>query len=117
MSTNSQRTISIAFTGDVVLPNIGATAVNASSPGTEQLISLANGDNTIAIPTTGAQASSLTIIKPPGNTVALKLKGINGDTGILLHKTDPDSISLDPTLTTIVINAASICNGVRLVWA
>lgn len=117
MSTNAQRAISITFTGDVAFAINPTAAVNATSPGTEQLLSLASGDNILTVPTTGARATSLTIIKPAGNTVALKLKGVGGDTGITLHLTDPDSISLDPGQASVILNAAAICNGVRLVWA
>jgi len=117
MSTSAQRVTTVQFTGDVTFPLTPTpTANNPTSPASEILMSLSAGDNVIAIPTTGAPAAAVMILKPSGNNIVLKLKGIAGDTGVLLHKTDYDIISLDPTAVSFIINAASQVNGVRLVW-
>lgn len=115
MSTSAIRQTQITFAGDVTLTNTQA-ANNPTSPASETLVSLANGDNTITVPATGAPATACVIVKPAGNSVAIKLKGIAGDTGILLHKTDHDVISLDPGQASFVLNAAAQINGVRLFW-
>jgi hypothetical protein len=47
--------------------------------------------------------------------VALLLKGVNGDTGVTLHLTDPDSISIGGG--TLVLNAASSLTGLILIWS
>lgn len=55
-------------------------------------------------------------MKPSANATLIKLKGIGGDTAVALHKTDPDTISLDSTQTTFILNAAAQIVGVRLFW-
>ncbi len=116
MSVNSLRTTTITFTGDVAGTQT-EIASNASSPGQIQILTLASGANTITVPTGGSVPTGVTIVKPAGNTVALLLKKVSGDTGISLHPTDPDSLSLDPSVTTFVLTAASTLTGLRLVWS
>jgi len=118
MSSTSNRTINFTFTGDHVASPVIAAAANAASPAAIAApITLASGANTIAIPTGGATPVCVTIVKPAGNTVLVTLKGVTGDTGVPLHKTDPDSISLDSTATTFVLTAASQIIGVTLIWS
>lgn len=69
---------------------------------------LASGDNTIAVP---AGTTAVLIEPPSGNVVALKLKGVGGDTGVLLHKVYPTLLALDPSQTTLIVNAASLTAG------
>lgn len=115
---SSTRTISHTFTGDLTLAPSVSAAINNSSPAAVAApITLAAGDNTIAVPTGGAVPTAVTIVKPAGNTGTIKLKGVGGDTGVKLHLTDPDSISLDPTQATFVLNASAIVTGVVLVWS
>lgn len=113
MSTLSNRQITVSFTGDVTFPLLANAAPNATSPGETQLISLALGANTIAVP---PGSTGLTITKPASNATALTLKGVSGDTGIPLHLTDPDSISLNPGQSSIVLTAAAAVSGIRLTW-
>lgn len=115
MTTNAQRITKVQFAGDVSFP-LSASAVNPSSPASEILMSLVAGDNVIPIPTIGAVATAVMIIKPSSNTALIKLKSVSGDAGIPLNKTDYDIISLDASATQIVLNAASEVDGVRLVW-
>lgn len=118
MSSISNRTINFTFTGDHVASPVIAAAQNAASPAAIAApITLASGNNTITIPTGGTTPVAVTIVKPAGNTVLITLKGVNADTGIPLHKTDPDSISLDSTATTFVLNAAAQVTGVTLIWS
>lgn len=67
---------------------------------------LASGANTILIP---AGTSLICIQPPPGNTIVITLKGVTGDTGIALHKTNPFVISQDPAANaaSFVLTAAS----------
>lgn len=117
MSASSMRKVTISFSGDVVLPSEDFPALsNAASPASVQLVALSSGNNAIPVPTGGSTPTACTIIKPPANTQLITLKGVNGDTGVALHHTDPDSISLDPTCTGFVLNAAGAVN-VRLVWS
>jgi hypothetical protein len=74
---------------------------------------LSSGNNSITVPT---GATALTIAPPSGNTVAITLKGVNGDTGIALHRTHPTSIGIYSTVTAIVLNAGSAVT-VKLIWS
>ncbi len=118
MASTSNRTINLTFTGDHVASPVVAAATNAVSPAAIAApITLAAGDNQIIIPQGGTTPTCVTIVKPPGNTARLALKAVQGDAGFLLHKTDPDSVSIDPSMTDFVINAASQVTGVTLIWS
>lgn len=112
MAISATRNIAIGFSGDASGNELFTAGVNTASPGAMQPVALSSGNNTITPPT---GAAACTITKPAGNTVALTLKGVAGDTGIALHLTDPDSISLAGA-TSFVINAASTVT-VRLTWS
>jgi hypothetical protein len=118
MSAASTRAITLAFSGDRVSNPSATAAANVNSPAaTAPPINLAIGDNTIAVPTGGTVPTAVTIVKPVANTATLKLKGAGGDTGVKLHITDPDSISLDPTQASFILNASAIVTGVVLIWS
>ena len=121
MAATGRRKITVTYFGDVGGADPGvaqelAAVDNNASPAQVQIVTLAVGDNTITAPTGGTSPKACTIVKPTGNTVALKLKGAGGDTGVRLHDTDPDSISLDATQTTFVLNAGAELVGVRIFW-
>src|SRR4030095_1957930 len=99
MSVNAARKIVNVFTGDVELQSYLSATDNEDSPAEVEFIDLSSGANTITAPD-GAVA--VTIIPPAGNLILITLKGITGDTGIPLHKTDPTSIGIDTTLSTFV---------------
>ena len=112
MSTASQRFGSLTFSGDVATTAQFNAAQNASSPGQEDPVALQSGDNTLTVPT---GATGIVVTFPTGNNVLVKLKGAGGDTGVSLHKTDPLSMGLDSTQTTVVLNAAAPVT-VRVYW-
>ncbi len=117
MAVQSTRSNVITFTGDVTGTQTVNAATNAASPGSLEVQALSSGANTITVPSsTGVTVTGVTIIPPTGNTVAITLKGVTGDTGILLHETDPSTISLDNTVTSFCLNAASAVQGVRFIW-
>ena len=118
MAVASQRTIAIVMTGDIAITTSVAAAQNTNAPGDVDVFSLAAGPNTISLPTGGTAPLGATIIPPPGNTQALTLKGVAGDTGIAMHLTDPCSISFPVAAppASFVINAAGIVNGLRVIW-
>jgi hypothetical protein len=62
------------------------------------------GANTVINIPTGTTA--ITIVPPTANVNALTLKGVAGDTGIAISKTQPTEITIDPAQTTFVLNAA-----------
>jgi hypothetical protein len=121
MATTGRREITVTYFGDVGgaapghIHEIAATD-NLASPGQIQIVTLAAGDNTITAPTGGTTFKACTIDKPSGNAVAIKIKGAGGDTGIRLDDTEPDSISLHASQTTLILNAAAEVVGVRLWW-
>ncbi|HZJ67841.1 MAG TPA: hypothetical protein VFD36_30265 [Kofleriaceae bacterium] len=119
MSATSTRTISMAFSaGAITATPSAAAATNLNSPAAIAApITLAPGDNTITVPTGGTVPTAVTIVKPTGNTSTIKIKGAGADTGVKLHLTDPDSISLDPTQATFILNASTTVTGLVLVWS
>lgn len=119
MSVSSTRTSSIAYAGDVVGVETVTSAVNALSPGQIEFKSLASGANTITVPIIALISipTSVTIIPPAVNAVALTIKGVTGDTGVRIHNTDPTVIALDPSVTTFCLTAGSALAGVRFLWA
>jgi hypothetical protein len=82
------------------------------------LVTLSSGANTITPP---ASATACTIIFPETNTgvdeVLVTLKGVSGDTGVVLHPLDPTSVALNNAATTFVLTASASLAGVRLVWS
>jgi hypothetical protein len=113
MAVTATRNITIQFSGDISAANTFAAANNVGSPGEIELQALASGSNTIT-PPTGAKA--VTIIPPTGNTVLVTLKGVTGDTGVVLHPTDPSSVALNAAASTFCLTAASAVT-VRLIWS
>lgn len=116
MSVTAQRTTHIQLSGDIELADSFVAAANENSPGQVEIKQLASGTNTITPPTSSCTTKACTIIPPAGSTVDITLKGVAGDTGIVLHNTDPTTIALDNPSGTFVLSAASTINGVRLIW-
>lgn len=117
MAVNSTRTVTITYSGDVVGTQTLAAATNAASPGSVEIRTLASGLNTITLPTGGSTVKACTIVPPAANVTSITLKGVTGDTGILLHLTDPTTIAFDSTVTTFVLTTGGIITGLRLYWA
>jgi len=117
MATTSTRTETIVFTGDVTSTLSIQAASNASSPGDIQILTLASGDNTITLPTGGSVVKAATIIPPVGNSQTLTLKGITGDTGLVLSLTEPMTLTFKATpATTFLLVAGGTITGLRIVW-
>ncbi len=116
MAASAQRKITLTYTGAVTGIEEISAATNLASPAQIQILTLAIGDNMIAVPGGGSTPVSCTIVKPSANASTIKLKGITGDTGVSLHLTDPDTISLAAGVTSFVLNAAAQIVGVRLMW-
>lgn len=121
MPVNSLRTTTIVFTGDV---NNTVTEIssNSNSPGAIDLVTLSPGQTTITVPTGGSIPTAVTIVKPPGNTVPITLEGASGIGGLLLHLTNYDTITLDPTITSFILETPSgeggaPLVGLRLIWS
>ena len=117
MAAKSNRRVTVQFSEDVIASNTFAAAENDDSPAVIEFKTLAIGANTITPPAGGSTPVACTIIPPAENTTDITLKGVTGDTGIVLHNTDPTSIALDNPLGTFVLTAAAEVAGVRLVWS
>lgn len=113
MAVTGTYAIGIEFEGSVTYEQEFSSAANSQSPGVIDTVDLSSGANTITKPT---NAVSCTIIPPDNNTTALTLKGVSGDTGILLHTTNPALVSLASGQASFVINAAASVSGVRFIW-
>jgi hypothetical protein len=116
MAVNATRRTTITLSGDVIATVNANAADNAASPGKVDIVSLALGVNTITPPSGGATPVACTILPPAGNVQTMTLKGVAGDTGVALHKTDPAVISLNSPTTTFVLDVTGAITGVRLVW-
>jgi len=104
--TDSARVQGIA----VLTPNQES---NANSPAADEAKALVTGDNTITIPSTAAGV----VIEPPaGGTVALKLKGAAGDTGVVLSKKAVTKLAFDTTPPADFILNAGAAVTVVLYW-
>jgi hypothetical protein len=115
MSIASARLARVLFSGDIIA-SIEQEASNATSPGVIEVLTLASGNNTITVP--NDDVTGVTIIPPPANEETITLKGVNGDTGIRLHLTDPCSIGIDAAVvTTFVLSAGAEIVGVRFIWS
>ncbi len=117
MSVTAVRSQTITYSGDVSGTETVSAASNAASPGSVEIKTLSAGANTITVPTGGTTPTAVTVLPPVGNTNLITLKGIAGDTGVALHKTDPTTIALDSTVTTFVLNAAAQITGARFYWS
>lgn len=81
-------------------------------------VTLAVGDNEIAVPTgpSGLPATVL-IIPPDNNSVTIKFREVFGDTGITIHPQVPCFISLDPSVAQFWLNVGSPLAGpIRIVF-
>ena len=111
MITSDSRVINL-FTGDVNLQSVVSATENTNSPGSVQNYALSSGNNTITPP---SNSTGATIVFPAANTVLVTLKGVSGDTGVVLHPTDPTRIGLNST-TAFVLSAASGIS-IQIIWS
>jgi hypothetical protein len=116
MAVTATRRIAIELSGDLTAGFTFSAADNTASPAQIDIVTLASGANTITPPTGGSTPKSCTIIPPSGNINTITLKGITGDTGVVLHLTDPTTIALNSPTAVFVLTASAIITGVRLVW-
>lgn len=116
MSVAFNRTVSVAYTGDLVSSISEAAAANTNSPGSITIHTLTAGANVLTIPSGGSTPVSATIVPPTGNTNTMTLKGVTGDTGIPMHLTDPASITFATTATSFCITAGGTITGLRVIW-
>lgn len=107
----ASATVSLSVNTSGLLPGGGGASLSTllSAPIGEVLVqTLVLGNNSIAVPS----GATYVLIQPPSaNTVALTLKGVSGDTGIVIHPSNWFLLSLASSVTSFVINAASATTG------
>lgn len=117
MSANATRQVTIVYSGDVSANNAPTAAPNASSPASITVHHLNAGDNTITVPTSaGITVKGATIVPPAGNAQAITLKGVGGDTGVILSKLDPTSLGFEAAPANFILNAGGAIEGLRIYW-
>lgn len=87
---------------------INGTPSDLTSGQTTSLV-LANGDNTITIPSTSCSAAIISFSS--GSVTTKKLKGVGGDTGITLNGTGVNVISFPgggATAASFIINSSAL---------
>lgn len=115
MAVTATRTTTIVYTGDVVGTQTLTAGSNTASPGVITCEDLGSGFTAVAIPT-GFTPVSVTIVPPAGNSTSITLKGVTGDTGIRLHDTDPTTIAIHSSVTTIGLTTGGAISNVRFYW-
>lgn len=82
---------------------------NNTPPNWELQSELANGDNTVLVP---AIADGCIIIFDPTSTTVKSLKGVGGDTGVVLAKNKWNVITFDTTpVVSFIINSGAADTG------
>lgn len=116
MATTSGRYLVLTLTGDIAWSEQFTGQNNAVSPAQSEVKDLASGANTITPPTGGGSTPTGVLIIPPStNSQTLTAKGVIGDTGIPLSKTDFSFLSLGGTGTFVLTTGGAI-SGVRFIW-
>jgi hypothetical protein len=108
----------VSVRGQFGFPELAGTVIafdleNDGSPCYVQEVDLSSGNNAVTVP---ASAGGVVIVPPSGNTADITFKGINGDTGVKLHKTAPTTLSFDSTVSAFVLNASATVTGLQLIW-
>ena len=116
MAVTADRTIILTYSGNTIATETFTAAQNTASPGSITIHTLASGANTITVPTGGSTVVCATITPPAANAQTITLKGVTGDTGVALHKTDPSSVALD-SVTSFVLTAGGTVTGLRIHWS
>lgn len=116
MAKTSSVTFTVSITGDGGTLNYtppGTPLSNTSAPyGGPIPVALSSGNNTLTPPAT---AQGVMIIPPTGSAITKTLKGIAGDTGILLNNALPTVLSLPVGGGAFVINASN-SETITVLW-
>lgn len=105
--------------GDPIRVNLPTLQVNYSCY-QHEVVDLANGFNSITIPVsaTNVKATGVFILLPEGNTTAVTVKGVTGDTGQVINPGGWVYICFPTTSppTALGITAGAAIAGVELIW-
>lgn len=114
MAKTSTVTLQATVSGDGVTNTYvppGTAITNSSAPdGGPHLVAVTLGANTLT-PPTGAAG----VIIVPGSVGAITLKGVGGDTGVLLTAARPTFLSLASGQGAFVL-AASAADSIQVQW-
>lgn len=119
MSTTAVARNYVSFTGEINDDNVFSSGDLADSPASNQMVSLLGlTDNEIEVPDMdGFDTHGVMIVPPDGNINEITLKGIAGDTGVVLSATKQSLINFGvaPPASIFLYSGGSI-NGLRLIW-
>lgn len=117
MAARSRRKIIVTYSNDVEGEQEISAAENVTSPAAITVTDIAAGATTLF--TAPAGATGATIVKSGSlEGDELKLKGVPGDTGVVLHYSDPDSISLSLADGVFYLtNPGATTVTVRIFWS
>ena len=105
--------INVAVTGLPVGEVVNLQTILANPVGEVLSQNLALGANTIAVPT----GTRYVLIQPPPlNTTNITLKGITGDTGVLLDPTAPTLFTVGTGVVSFVLTAGALITGVFIAF-
>lgn len=119
MSVTSTRNVQIGYSGDISLELIQSALDNDSSPSQIETVTVTaiSPVNVFRPSGTAAIPTGVTIIPPPGNTIVILLGGDPADVGIPIHLTDPTSIGLDPSFSSITLSISTgTIVGIQIIW-
>ena len=118
MSITAGVTNYVRFTGDQESELIFTSGLLANSPAMQQLVSLVDGNNTISVPSVDDfDVHGVVIVPPTANENQLTLKGVDGDTGVILSALLPTILQFGDTVpSSFVLFIEGEIAGLRLVW-
>jgi len=114
MAKISTLSMSGSVQGDTVTESFGAfTITNAAAPGAvPQNVALASGANTLTVP---AGAVWFMLVPPALSIVTKTLKGVTGDTGVVMAPALPFAFGFNPGTVSFVITASG-AETVQVFW-
>ena len=112
MAITSNLGITVDIAGDVTFLQRFDCAAHVGSPGEISLVALSTSPVTLS--NASNSALGILILPPAGNTVAITLKGVTGDTGFALSKTNPTFLSIPATTPFVLVAASPVV--IRVIW-
>ena len=118
MSISSNVTNHVVFSGDQLTELIWNSGELTDSPGTQELKTLAIGDNTITVPSIDDfTVHGVAFVMPAANTVEPILKGAGADTGITISARNVSVVNFgDTPPASFILEVDAELVGIRLVW-
>lgn len=107
MATTATTTIKVVSTGDGNASEWSPTATqnNYAPAGGPVNVTLASGDNTLAVPT---GAMGVAISPRAASPLVMRLKGVAGDTGFPLRGGKPAYMTIPTGATGMILNASMV---------